>query len=358
MIVYVVIPPRSALGMLARCTLALAAILASVVPARAADARPAVTLDSILEQAGALAPLETVIVAHNGQVVAERGYRGHRTTAATNIKSASKLVMSALVGIAIDKGVLEGTGQRVAPLLAQELPAQSDPRLQRLTIGHLLSMQAGLGSTSGPGYGAWVGSRNWVRAALARPFEDEPGGRMIYSTGSTHLLSAILTRRSGRSTLQLAREWLGPLDGFEITSWTRDPQGIYMGGNEMAMSPRALLAFGELYRTGGVTPTGQRLVSREWIAASWQLRTQSPWTGDGHGYAWFLARIGGEDVRYGWGYGGQMLYLVPRLGLTVVMTSDERASAAHSGHRNDLHRLLGSIIASIAEASPAIRQVR
>ncbi|MEB3081540.1 serine hydrolase [Pseudomonas aeruginosa] len=334
--------------------LLLATVLALISPTSASATTPAASLESVLNQASSLAPLETVIVASNGQVIAEHGYRGHTTTAPTNIKSASKLVISALVGIAIDKGVLEGTDQPVALLLAQDLPAKPDPRLQQLTIGHLLSMQAGLGSTSGPGYGAWVGSRNWVQAALARPFEDEPGGRMIYSTGSTHLLSAILTRQSGRSTLQLARDWLGPLEGFQIAGWTQDPQGIYMGGNEMAMSPRSLLAFGELYRTGGVTPAGERLISREWIDTSWQLRTRSPWTGDGHGYAWFLTRIAGEDVRYGWGYGGQMLYLVPRLGLTVVMTSNESASSAQSGHRNDLHRLLGRIIVAAIQADHAL----
>ncbi len=348
MIVSTTSPSSRARAVLTYGALTLALILGT--PVHAAAAPQTTTLDGILDQAAALVPLETVMVARDGQIIAERGYRGHRTTAATNIKSASKLVISALVGIAIDKGVLAGTDQRVASLLTAELPADPDPRLLRLTVGNLLSMQAGLGSTSGRNYGAWVGSRNWVRAALARPFEDEPGGRMIYSTGSTHLLSAILTRHSGRSTLRLARDWLGPLDDFQIASWTRDPQGIYMGGNEMAMSPRSLLAFGELYRRGGVTASGQRLVSQTWIDASWQQRTQSPWTGDGHGYAWFLTRIAGEDIRYGWGYGGQMLYLVPRLGLTVVMTSDEHASAAHSGHRSDLHRLLANIITSVAQA--------
>ncbi|MCK9510296.1 MAG: serine hydrolase [Pigmentiphaga sp.] len=237
-------------------------------------------------------------------MVAERGYRGHTPTAATNIKSASTLVISALVGIAIDKGVLDGPDQAVAALLPQDLPSEPDPRMRWLTIGHLLSMQAGLASTSGPQYGAWVTSRNWVRTALARPFEDAPGGRMIYSTGSPHLLSAILTRLTDRSMLQLARDWLGPLDELTITAWTRDPQGVYLGGNEMAMSPRSLLAFGELYRRGGVIASGQRLLSRAWIEASWQLRTQSPWTGDGYSYGWFLTELAGEQVDYGWGYGG------------------------------------------------------
>lgn len=321
------------------------ALLASMPPVSSAAA-PA--LDRILDDAGSLAPLRTVIVSHQGRIVAERSYRGHTTTAASNIKSASKPVISALVGIAIDKGLLEGTGQAVAPLLARDLPANPDPRLQRLTIGNLLSMQAGLGSTSGPHYGAWVTSRNWVRAALARPFEDEPGGPMIYSTGSTHLLSAILARRTGRSTLQLARDWLGPLDGFGITAWTRDPQGVHLGGNEMAMSPRSLLAFGELYRRGGVTASGKRLISHEWIAASGEPRTQSPWTGDAHGYGWFLTELAGEPVRYGWGFGGQMLYIVPGLDLTAVMTSDDRASAARSGHRGDLHQLMARIVAAVA----------
>ena len=66
--------------------------------------------------------------------------------------------------------------------------------------------------------------------------------------GSSHLLSAVLTRASGRSTHALAREWLGEPLGIEIPPWPRDPQGIFFGGNDMLMSPRALLRFGELYR--------------------------------------------------------------------------------------------------------------
>ncbi len=318
-----------------------------------ARAEPGAALREVLDSAEALAPLQTLIVAQDGRIIAERGYRGHRTTASTNIKSASKTIVSALVGIAIDKGVLEGVDQPVAELLKADLPADPDPRMQRLTVGHLLSMQAGLGSTSGQNYGAWVASRNWVRAALARPFVTEPGGTMIYSTGSTHLLSAILTRQSGRPLLQLARDWLGPLEGFAITSWTRDPQGIYMGGNEMAMSTRSLLAFGELYRAAGVAPSGERVLSQAWIDASWTPRTRSHYTGDDYGYGWFITRIADEDVRYGWGYGGQMIYVVPQRGLTVAMTSSAQPSGGQAGHRAALHHLLGRIILSIDEDAPA-----
>jgi CubicO group peptidase (beta-lactamase class C family) len=303
-------------------------------------------LSQVLDKAGELPSLKTVIVAREGEILAERGYRGHSTTAAANIKSASKIIISALVGIAIDKGVLEGPDQKIAPLLKKDLPVNPDPRIEDITIGNLLSMQAGLGRTSGPNYGRWVSSRNWVRSALAQPFVDEPGGRMLYSTGSTHLLSAILTRQSGRSTRELARAWLEPLDHFAIGGWERDPQGIYLGGNQMAMSARSLLAFGELYRNGGRTADGKQLISPEWIALSWQQRTNSRFSGDGYGYGWFLRNIDGHDVRYAWGYGGQMLYVVPDLNLTVVMTSEDENPSARSGYRDQLHDLLGHIIAA------------
>lgn len=321
-------------------------------PVAAQVEAPPATLQQRLDEAGQLAAFRTIIVAKDGAVLAEKAFAGASTTRPTNIKSASKSVISALVGIAIDKGLLEGPDQPVAPILKRDLPPEPDERLQKITIGHLLSMQAGLERTSGANYGNWVASTNWVRDALARPFVDEPGGAMLYSTGSTHLLSAILTRVCGRSTLDLARDWLGGLDGFAIGGWERDPQGIYLGGNQMAMSPRSLLAFGELYRRGGTAADGTRILSRDWIEASWTPRTQSRFNGDGYGYGWFIRDIAGESVRYAWGYGGQMLYIVPSLGLTIAMTSDDSAPSARTGYRDELHALAGDIITRVRADQP------
>jgi CubicO group peptidase (beta-lactamase class C family) len=294
-----------------------------------------------------LKSLKTIIVARGGDVLAERGYRGHTPTESTNIKSASKAIVSALVVIAIDKDLLDGPEQKIAPILKADLPSPADPRINDITIGNLLSMQAGLGRLSGPNYGRWASSRNWVRFALAQPFDDEPGGRMLYSTASTHLLSAVLTKVSGKSTLALAREWLGPVEGFRIDAWTRDPQGIYLGGNEMAMSARSLLAFGELYRNRGRTADGRQIVSDKWIDLSWQAHTNSRFSGDAYGYGWFTRQIGGENVHFAWGYGGQMLYIVPSLQLTVVMTSEQDGPSARNGYRDNLHAVLADIIRTL-----------
>jgi CubicO group peptidase (beta-lactamase class C family) len=257
-------------------------------------------------------------------------------------------VLSALVGIAIERGVLKGVDQPVLSVLRADAPADPDPRLARLTVGNLLSMQAGLERTSGPNYGRWVSSPNWVRFALSRPFVDQPGGAMLYSTGNTHLLSAMLTRASGRSTHALAQEWLAEPLGVQIPPWPRDGQGIYFGGNDMRMSPRALARFGELYRLNGVV-NGRRILSPEWIRQSWIPRTTSPWSGGQYGYGWFVGEARGHPVRFAWGYGGQMVYVLPDLALTVVMTSDAIA-ARDGGHIDALHRLVAEEVVPAAEA--------
>lgn len=319
--------------------------LAQAEPPPESSAPPA--LSAVLDRAGGLEPLRTVLVMKDGETLAARGYEGGRVDRPTNIKSASKSILAMLAGIAIQKGVLEGAEQKIAPLLKADLPDDPDKRLYEITLGNLLSMQAGLERTSGAYYGAWIASPNWVRTALARPFVDEPGGQMLYSTGSSHLVSALLTRASGRSTLALARDWLGSIEGFEIASWERDKQGIYFGGNQMAMRPTSLLAFTETCRNGGRNRAGQQVIPPDWIAQCWQARTQSRFTGDAYGYGWFTRPIDGARAHYGWGYGGQMLYVVPERGVSLVMTSTTDAPSGRTGHRDDVHALAGEILATL-----------
>ena len=97
---------------------------------------------------------------------------------------------------------------------------------------------------------------------------------MLYSTGNTHLLSAILTQVSGRSTRELFTEWLAEPLGIRVGAWERDPQGVYLGGNNMALSPRALLRFGEMMRNDGIV-NEKRVLPPEWIDTSWTPRTRS-----------------------------------------------------------------------------------
>lgn len=310
-------------------------------------------LADALQQAANLPRLHALIVSQNGRTVIARGFRGRDLNRPVNVKSVSKSVISALVGIAIGRGAIAGTETPVAGLLPRRLPPAGtrDPRFARLTVDHLLSMRAGLERTSGRNYGSWVASRDWVRNALARPFVEEPGGPMLYSSGNSHLLSAILTRATGRSTHTLAVDWLGTPLGIAIPPWQRDPQGIYFGGNNMLLSPRALLKFGELYRNGGLHD-GKRVLPAGWVDASWTPRARSPWTGDAYGYGWFVTEFCGETSYYARGFGGQFVHVLPSLGLSIVITSDLSTRTRVGGYRTALNELVEQgIVAKALEAA-------
>jgi CubicO group peptidase (beta-lactamase class C family) len=325
---------------------------AQAAPAPEMPAANAFSLSGVVAEAQKLERLHGLIVAHDGEMLIEARLRGPALDGPVNIKSASKTIIAALVGRAIEEGLLDGIDQPVAPILSDRLPETPDPRLSRVTIGHLLSMQSGLERTSGGNYGRWVSSRNWVRFVLSRPFVDEPGGGMLYSTGNTHLLSAILTKVSGRSTRELFADWLGEPLGIRVGGWERDPQGIYLGGNNMALSPRALFRFGEMMRNGGKVGEAQ-VLPESWIAEAWRPRTRSVHSGDSYGFGWFMREMGGRQVYYAWGFGGQMLYVVPDLALTVVITSDVSTPAGRTGYVRDLHRLVAETIIPAVEGTGA-----
>lgn len=315
-------------------------------------AAPTRGLDSLrLEQAFARAAslprLHSLLVARHGELVRESYFRGPGPDAPANLKSASKSIVSALVGIAIAEGRLEGLDQPIAPFFP-EIPADADPRIRRITIGNLLAMQAGLEPTSGRNYGRWVSSSDWVGFALTRPFVAEPGTGMQYSTGSTHLLSAILTRATGASTLEYARRRLFAPMGVELPAWTRGPRGIYFGGNEMSLRPRDLLTFGEMYRRGG-RHRGVQLVPEAWIRESWEPRTTSRYNDFGYGLGWWMRKGAGFDVYFAWGYGGQFVFIVPALELTVVTTSDP-VTPREGDHNRAVHDLLDELLIPAAEA--------
>jgi CubicO group peptidase (beta-lactamase class C family) len=340
----------------ARDTGADAAAPAVATTAAAPRVSPAdtVLLAQALERAAELPRLRGILVSQRGQIVMERYTAGAAADRATNVKSASKSVLSVLVGIAIQEGRIRGVDQPIADFFPEYFARQGvDPRKRAITVGNLLSMQSGLESTSFNEYGAWVSSGNWVRAALDQPLVDQPGGRMLYSTGSTHLLSAILTRATGRSTWAYANEKLAEPMGFRIRPWQRDPQGIFFGGNDMYLTPRQMLRFGQMYLDGGIYQ-GRQIVPAEWVRESVRPRTSSPYNGHGYGLGWWSKDSGGRQVFFAWGYGGQYVFVVPELELVAVFISESEGPRA-PGHLPGIHRILDDYLVpgAAARAIPA-----
>ena len=340
---------------------------ASIRPDAAAPAHPpapAWNVAAVDEGARDLPRLHSLLVSRQGSVVFERYYNGARPERPANIKSASKSVISALVGVAIDRGLIPDVTTPIVKFFP-ELARDPDPRKRDITVEHLLMMRPGLEGTSNRNYGAWVTSRNWVQHALARPMFAAPGEEMEYSTGNTHLLSAILTKATGKTTWAFANDALARPLGFTLPQWPRDPQGIYFGGNDMLMTPRQMLAFGEMYLNGG-RARGQQILPAAWIDRScegkdrnrrpdWMandsLRGFDPLRERRYGYGWWVYEIREFDTCFAWGYGGQYIFLVPALDLVIVTTSSPDVSEERRGHRRVLFELLDGLVVAPMAAS-------
>ncbi|MFT4888877.1 MAG: CubicO group peptidase (beta-lactamase class C family) [Pseudohongiellaceae bacterium] len=294
--------------------------------------------------ASTLPRLNSFLISHRGELVVEDYFNGWQVRRPANMKSASKSVISALIGIAIAEGYIESVEVPIAKFFPDYLSPQVTPEKLEITIEDLLTMQSGLETTSNRNYGKWVLSENWVEFALNQPLVAQPGEAMLYSTGSSHLLSAILTKATGVDSKSFAQQYLTSPLGFSMSYWSQDPQGIYFGGNNLEMTARQMLAFGELYLNNGQA-AGNQIIPRQWIESSYLPHAESP-RGQGryYGYGWWLRDLAGLQVPVAWGYGGQLIFVIKELDLVVVATSDSRPSAGRRDHLRQLYNLVEQLI--------------
>jgi CubicO group peptidase (beta-lactamase class C family) len=296
--------------------------------------------------------VRSVLVVRHGYLVYEGYWQGVTAGDGHDVRSVTKSVVSALVGIALRDRHLRSLDQTVEELLAEHLPARADPRLRQATLEQLLTMTSGLAgddSSLGGDDRLWdrmFQSPDWVRYTLGRRLETTPGESFAYSSATSHLLSAIVADSSGQSTMEFARQELfGPLgiaadkadepairrwpptsamvEAFQQApvAWPTDPQGYHFGGAFLKLPARDLAKLGYLYLNGGRWD-GTQVIPAEYVAAS--TRPQSdPSVGPGdYGYQWWVTSELGYPSFFALGYGGQTIRVIPKLDLVAVVTSD------------------------------------
>ena len=304
---------------------------------------PAPALDDVRAAAAELPRLRSLVVAQNGKTLVEYFAKGTTVGRVTNVKSVSKSVVSTLVGIAIERRLIPSVRQPIATYFP-ELARDEDPRKRRVTIEDLLTMRSGLITTSFDNYGAWVSSRNWVEYVLRRPMVADPGEDMEYSTGNTHLLSAILTKATKQSTWAFAQQQLGAPLGFTVSRWPRDPQGIYFGGNDMLLSPGQMLSIGQLYLDRGRAGSRQ-IVPSAWVDASCTGLGRSRFNPDQtYGYGWWSRDFAGRQGCFAWGYGGQYIIVFRESNLVVVTTSSTEVGDERRDHRRQIFDIIERLV--------------
>lgn len=288
--------------------------------------------------------LRAVVVAVDDDIVFEQYYETDQD-AYWGMQSVTKSVLSTLIGIALDEGLISSVDDTLVDLLPAYTEVMS-PTVAKVTLRRLLTMTGGFPEEDFPVVEGFVQANDWVRGIVADP-DVSPDDKFRYSNASSHLISAILQEATGTSALDYARQRLfGPLDidtrpalvrllesptgdadleaydraGF---AWPVDPQGVNTGAWGLKLRPRDMVKLGQLFLAGGQW-NGQKLVSAQWVD---EATSQQVAVGDGgYGYLWWTGAMDGQEAFHAIGFGGELIVAIPSRGLVVVTATEWRQS--------------------------------
>ena len=264
--------------------------------------------------------LNTLLMVADGRVLHSRVYNP-RTGLDTPQpqKSVTKSVMSALIGIAIERGHITGVDQPLKALLKTRFSKEDSNATGNTTLHQLLSMTCGLLWRDGrlgnePMVPRMMNQDDWIDFVLKLPVNTAMVGRFQYNSAVSHLLSAVIHATTGLHADRFADDALfGPL-GITDYTWERDRQGYPIGGWGLSLCPRDMVKFGELYLHGG-RAHGKQIFADEWVA-----RSVTPHT-EGYGYQWWLRTINNIPMWCACGLGGQSICCIPQFNSLIVTTS-------------------------------------
>lgn len=237
--------------------------------------------------------------------------------------SCTKSVVSALIGIAIDRGYIEGVDVPLTDFFPGREIQNMDSRKQAITLENMLTMTAGFECRDSYLY-EWVGlnqmydSEDWIQYVLDLPMEYAPGTHFEYCNGLSNLLSVIVQQETGTQTALFAEEHLfGPL-GITDYFWEVDPLGYNAGYAYLFLKPEDMARIGFLYLRGGYW-AGEQVISSEWVNTSTTLQVNAATLQDGYGYQWWMDAAG---YYMALGHRGQFIFVLPKYDMVVVFLSD------------------------------------
>lgn len=246
-----------------------------------------------------------------------------------DLRSVTKSVTSLLYAIALERGLVPPLMSPVVDGFPEYPDLVADPQRRKITIADAFSMAMGLEWDENRPYTDPQNSEIMMERApdryrfiLDRPIVEAAGQRWIYSGGAVALIGALITRGTGRSLSEFARETLfGPL-GIESFFWCAGADGAESAASGLRMTARGLLRIGDLVASGGAWG-GRQIVPAEWIAALCTSALRTPFE-TGYSRLWYSETVPApafDTPRLfiaGFGNGGQRLFVCPEAGIATV----------------------------------------
>jgi CubicO group peptidase (beta-lactamase class C family) len=265
--------------------------------------------------------LHSLLIIRNGYIVSETYFQPYTAQTDHEVYSVTKSVVATLVGIAIDKRYIDSVNQPVASFFRGDTFQQPGAGKDAMTLEDLLTMRSGLDwQEDDSAFRHMYQSSDWVRFVLDTPMREQPGQQFRYCSGCSHLLSAIIQRRTGMNTHDFAQQNLFEPLGIHSVTWEQDRQGISIGGWGLQLTPRDMAKLGYLYLHAGKWD-GQRIVSAMWVKAAVEPHTATDSKlGLGYGYQWWTYRPLGAYAALG--RDGQTIFVIPDRQLIIVTTAE------------------------------------
>jgi CubicO group peptidase (beta-lactamase class C family) len=276
-------------------------------------------------------PIFSVLISRNGRLVYEQYTSSLTRDQAHYMMSVTKSVLSALVGVAIDRHLIRGAEASITDSLPQKLFA-SDADLARfrpITVRDVLGMSV-LDAVDPPRVrtpeamaraNKYQTARNRLRFTLQLPLLPSPGKDYQYNDYNPALAGGVVQYATGKGLFEWGDEVLFAPMGFKNHEWMhQDPSGLDMGGYGFRMRPLDMQKFGLLYLNGGIW-RGRQLISRSWVEQSF-----SPWNSTSAAarapdYGWFWWRSNKWNAHYANGFKGQRIFVFPRQRMLVTITA-------------------------------------
>ncbi len=280
--------------------------------------------------------IDGLLIMKDDSLIIEKYYNAYKRTNMHTMQSVTKSFTSALLGIALDKGIINSVDSKILSYFPQYTNIQNMNDWKRaITIKNLITMKTGVDYSEGfpnsPHDQLNALRTGWDQFYLNRPMAAEPGLWFNYDSGGVILLSAILKSAWGNHADVFADQYLFPKLGITTKSWIKNSEGHPHTGGGLYLRPIDMIKLGQLYLNKGKYK-GEQIISESWITESFKMKVDlTPvYVNDpyirGYGYLWWIFKPGiksktNEYVYAAMGAMGQYIFVIPEYKMVVAVTA-------------------------------------
>jgi CubicO group peptidase (beta-lactamase class C family) len=270
---------------------------------------------------------ETVayLIIQDGKILYEEYWDGYNADSHSNIFSATKSIVSLLIGIAIDEGKIKSVDEPIGNYLEE---FANDER-GKISIKNLLTMSSGLdwdeaySSPTSITTKAYYGKK-LRQVSTNQELIEKPGVRFRYQSGNTQLLAFIVEEATGETISKYAERTLWkPMQAVNTALWSLDKKD----GDEKSFccfntNARDAARFGQLVLNKGLW-NGKQLISEQYLTdatttAAYLLNEEQTAPLDHYGYQYWILPYKNMNIPYMRGHRGQYIYSIAEKNAVVL----------------------------------------